>query len=168
MPRRDQQFHISQLLPRIKSALAKTKRESEIVPLIEPETVRTSKIALSQHCFWTGELAIGSVPGVIKTEAGWLDGREVTLAHFDPKQVTAEEVIKQAKAQSCADKVYQGSALSGYRPARQSDQKKQLQGTRFDKVRNLTAYQKTKINAFARTNPGQAAKYLSPRQLKTL
>lgn len=145
-------------------ALTKAKRSSKILPLIQPETVRPSLIALSQHCFWTGELAIGGIEGVVKTEAGWLNGREVTLVYFDPAIISQEKIVQMAKAESCADEIFQGQALKGYRPARESDQKRQLQGTRFDKIPNLTAYQKTKLNAFARRNPRKAKTFLTPRQ----
>ena len=168
LPRRDQLFKVNQLLPRMKQALANAGKKSSILALIEAEVATSSQVALSQACFWTGELAIGGINGVLKTEAGWLDGREVTLVNYNPKVVSEAEVIKQAKAQSCADKVYRGSSLKSYRAARNSDQKRQLQGTPFAKISGLTAYQKTKLNAFARTNSTRALDFLTPRQRKQL
>ena len=168
IPRRDQLFKVSQLLPRMKDALAKSKKTSQIIPLIEPELTSTSVLALSQYCFWTGELAIGGINGVMKTEAGWLNGKEVTLVHYDSKIVTESDVIKQAKAQSCANDVFRGNALKSYRPARESDQKRQLQGTKFAKIKGLTPFQKTKLNAFARTDPKKAFAYLTPKQRAAL
>jgi hypothetical protein len=166
LPRRDRQYQISQLLPRMNKALAQAGAQSDILPLIQPETVRPSLIALSQHCFWTGELAIGGIEGVVKTEAGWLKGKEVTLVYFDKEAISEDQIVQQAKAQSCANDVFRGADLKGYRPARESDQKRQLQGTRFDKIKSLTAFQKTKLNAYARTNPTKAKTYLTPRQRK--
>lgn len=168
LPRKAQQYRVSQLMPRMKDALAKSGKQSKILSLIQPETVKPSLLALSQHCFWTGELAIGGIQGVIETEAGWLKGKEVTLVSFDENAVSESEVIKQAKAQSCANDVYRGADLKGYRAARESDQKRQLQGTRFAKIKNLTAYQKTKLNAYARTDPSKAKNYLTPEQLASL
>lgn len=168
IPRKDSKITGAQLFPRMKSALVKTSQTSAILPLIEPEFATPSRVALSQHCFWTGELVIGGIDGIIKTEAGWLGGKEVTLVHFDPKIVSEKEVISKAKAQSCANNVYRGKELNGYRTARESDQKRQLQGTRFDKIKNLTSHQRTKVNAFARTQPLEALRYLTPSQKKAL
>ncbi len=164
LPRKDQQFQLSQIVSRMKAALAKDGRSSAILPLIEPETAVLSSVALSQACFWTGELVIGGVPGVVKTEAGWLKGREVTLVSYDATKVSQEAIVAHAKKNSCADQVYGGADLRQYRPARESDQKRQLQGTRFAKVDNLSAYQKTKLNAFARGNPEKAMEFLTPQQ----
>ena len=166
--RKDRQFTRNQILFRMKEALKKAGKTSEILALVEAETVKTSRIALSQHCFWTGELVIGGLSGVIKTEAGWLKGREVTLVDFDPEVISQKTLISSARAKSCADQAYADSELVGYRAARESDQKRQLQGTRFAKVKNLTNYQKTKLNAFARQNPEKALTYLTPEQQKQL
>lgn len=152
----------------MEAALSQAKKQSEVLPLAKPETVRPGLIALSQHCFWTGELAIGGISGVVKTEAGWLKGKEVTLVYFDKEAISESEIVKKAKAESCADQVFRGAQLKGYRPARDSDQKRQLQGTKFAKIENLTAYQKTKLNAFARSNPSEAKKYLTPKQRKQI
>lgn len=168
LPRKDQLFRVNQILPRMKQALTKAGKKSQIISLAEPETTPSAKIALSQYCFWTGELAIGGIEGVLATEAGWLKGKEVTLVYFNKNTVSEAEIIKQAKAQSCANDVFRGDSLKGYRPARESDQKRQLQGTKFAKIANLTAFQKTKLNAFARTNPRRAQSYLTPRQLEQL
>ena len=168
LPRRDQLFTVAQILPRMKATLAKAKKKSNIISLIEPELASPSMVALSQYCFWTGELAIGGIEGVIKTEAGWLNGKEVTLVSYDKSVVSESEVVKQAKAQSCANDVYRGEALKSYRAARQSDQKRQLQGTKFASIKDLTPFQKTKLNAFARTNLGKAMSYLTPSQKAAL
>lgn len=168
LPRRDKLFKVPQLLPRMTEALALSKKTSQILPLVQPETIRPGLIALSQHCFWTGELEIGGIEGVVKTEAGWLKGSEVTLVYFDKDKITEESLVKMAKEDSCADEVFRGAALKGYRPAKEADQKRQLQGTAFAKLTDLTAYQKTKLNAFARSEPEKAKRYLTPRQREKL
>ena len=152
----------------MEQALSQAKKTSTILPLAKPETVSTNVIALSQYCFWTGELAIGSIPGVVKTEAGWLKGREVTLVHFDPAKTNQKTVVSEAKKQSCANQVFSGADLKSYRAASQSDQKRQMQGTRFAKLTNLTAYQRTKINAFARTDLKKAKTFLTASQAKSI
>ena len=138
-------------------------------------TEGTERVALCQYCFWTGELKIGAIEGVVTTEAGFIGGREVTLVNYDPKVTSLEKILKQAKASGVATAVYldDPSKLSGsnkissYRAAPTHDQKKQIQGTVFSKLK-LTPEQATKVNAYARTNPKKALEYLTPEQRKKL
>ena len=139
------------------------------------EKKQTSKLAICQYCFWTGELKIGAIEGVTETEAGFMDGREVTLVKYDPTVITAEKILKQAKADDVASGIYlldpsklPGSKkFTGYRAAPKSDQKKQIQGTIFAGL-DLTPQQATKVNAFARSNPQKAIKYLTPEQISQI
>lgn len=166
--RQDRVFTLAQLLPRMENALVKAGLQSEILALIRPETVRPKMIALSQHCFWTGELNIGGIEGVVRTEAGWLHGAEVTLVYYDAATLAEDDLVAEAKKHSCANEVFRGAALKGYRPARESDQKRQLQGSAFAKLPGLSAYQRTKLNAFVRTDSKRAEQFLTPRQRKSL
>ena len=95
--------------------------------------------------------------------------------NYDPKVTSLEEILKQAKADGVATAVYlddpsklSGSKkISGYRTAPAHDQKKQIQGTPFAKLK-LTPEQATKVNAYARGNPKKALSYLTPEQKKQL
>ncbi len=137
--------------------------------------IKTQRVALCQYCFWTGELKIGAIDGVITTEAGFIGGREVTLVNYDPKVTTLEKILKQAKADGVATAIYldDTSQLAGskkitsYRRAPAHDQKKQIQGTAFAKL-NLSLEQATKVNAFARGDFKKALQYLTPEQRKKL
>ena len=139
------------------------------------DKMQTAKLAICQNCFWTGELKIGAIEGVTQTEAGFMDGREVTLVKYDPKAITVEKILKQAKADGVATGIYlpdpsklPGSKkFAGYRAAPKSDQKKQIQGTIFAGL-DLTPEQATKVNAFARSNPQKAMKYLTPDQVSKI
>lgn len=135
----------------------------------------TERVALCQYCFWTGEFKIGAIEGVTTTQAGFIEGREVTLVTYDPKATSLEKILKQAKADGVATAVYlddpsqlKGARkINGYRPAPARDQKKQIQGTAFATLK-LTPEQATKVNAFARSQPKKAAEYLTPEQRKKL
>ena len=59
----------------------------------EDDTDGQETVAFAQSCFWSGEVALGRVPGVITTEAGWIDGREVTLVRYRPDLVTLDSLI---------------------------------------------------------------------------
>jgi ABC-type phosphate transport system auxiliary subunit len=134
-------------------------------------------------CFWTGEMNLGGIEGVVKTQAGFLRGREITRVWYDDRLISYEDLVRKAAAFECADVVFINSAdererlktikelqLSvqlfdekKYRKAGTSDQKKQIQGTVFMDL-GLTPFQLTKINAFARKNSGKALTFLSPKQ----
>ncbi len=142
-----------------------------------PGKVPTKRVAFAQSCFWTGEMKLGQIEGVVRTEAGFFKGREVTLVEYAPEQLPLEDLARRAKHAGVADAVHldAGSprSLAGitagqpldesYRKAPASDQKKQIEGTPFARLQ-LNAGQATKVNAFARQNPGKALEWLTPVQ----
>ncbi|MEM7394291.1 MAG: VPGUxxT family thioredoxin-like (seleno)protein, type 2 [Verrucomicrobiota bacterium] len=136
----------------------------------------------SMFCFWTGEMHIGAVDGVIRTEAGFNNGKEVTRVWYDRSKVSLPDLAKTASTAKCANTVLTGDAAErktlselrfktevprAYRKAPVSDQKKQLSGTAFGRL-DLTPWQRTKVNAFARRDRQKALSYLSPRQIEQL
>ena len=76
------------------------------VAAYESDTDTQETVAFAQSCFWAGEVALGQLPGVVATEAGWIEGREVTLVHYRPDLVPLESLIDQAVAAEVSDKVY--------------------------------------------------------------
>ena len=50
---------------------------------VHTEYSQVSQALFFQHCFWTGEMRLGSIPGVLKTEAGFYDRRDVTKVWYD-------------------------------------------------------------------------------------
>lgn len=132
--------------------------------------------AFAMHCFWTGEYRLGGIEGVIATEAGWLDGREVTLVRYDSEQLSLNSLARQAAQVRCADKIYTPSGESlaglrggkldnGYRTASRSDQKRQIARLpSIAKLPGINAMQLTKINSAAPDNLSQALDWLSPKQ----
>lgn len=135
--------------------------------------------AFSMSCFWTGEYELGKIDGVVSTEAGWLDGHEVTLVQFDESQLPLSSLAKKAAEVRCANKVYTddgksvgrlpGGKLEGYQPASDSDQKKQISRLpALYSVPGLNEMQKAKINSHASSSTEQALQWLSPRQRESL
>ena len=99
------------------------------------------------------------------TEAGWLDGREVTRVTYDPEAISLDQLRQRAEAAGQADRVYDADRLAGYRTARASDQKRQLIRTpQLQDVPALNAVQLTKINALWPRDREAALGWLSPRQ----
>ena len=152
----------------------------------EPTTTQKSaaRVAFAQSCFWTGEMRLGQIEGVVRTEAGYFQAREVTLVDFDPSRISLEQLAAQARQAGVADGIYlpAGSHLVGatvagvivgapldrtYRTASASDQKKQLEGTPYARLK-LTPEQATKVNAFARVDPAKANEWLTAVQRDNL
>ncbi len=170
IPRKDRVWTTKELRPRMDAALKKAgKPQAAAQP-------KTERLAICQYCFWTGEMKIGAIEGVLRTEAGFFDGREVTLVEYDPAKVSPTEIFKKAKLEGVGTAAYleNPSKLKGakkltsaYRKAPAGDQKKQIQGTAFQKLK-LTPEQATKVNAYARSNPSKALQYLTPEQRSQL
>ena len=169
IPRKDGVNTVSELTVRMNQALdIFNKRNNKKVAASKEPAL--SEIAFAQHCFWTGERVLGGVEGVQKTEAGFIQGREVTRVWYDTATISTTDLISKAKSAGVADRVYTTHQSSQpydgrysedtYRKAPASDQKKQLEGTPFYN-KDLSDFQATKVNAFIRTNPQKAKEYLS-------
>jgi len=165
--RKDKIWNIASQSKRMIAALAQSKME---VPLYLQSIAQTSNIstyqtaAFAQHCFWTGEYKLGAINGVVSTEAGWIDGLEVTKVTFDPTLISFPNLKAKAEKARCASTSFSPKDFSRakYRAARPSDQKKQLSGVKLPP--NLNAVQLCKLNAFLRSKPQQALAWLSPNQ----
>ncbi len=175
IPRKDRVWTTSGVAWRMIEALEASGRP---VPLylravaLENDTADLETAAFAMHCFWVGEMELGRVPGVVATEAGWIEGREVTRVTYDPSAIELPALQQAAEKVECADKTYEAGkdgALAGYSVAKESDQKRQLmRWEALKKVPHLTPMQLTKLNAFATSDMNAALKWLSPRQRRAL
>ena len=186
IPRRDRVWDIGSLAARMVEAL---KAADRAVPLylsqlvVEHDTNNLQTALFGMYCFWTGEYELGSIDGVVATEAGFYRGREVTLVTYHQKQITLPDLIGEAADRECARTVYLNGARAEvqsrlkvkpfdpreYRPAPASDQKKQLQRwLAAHQDLNLTMLQLTKLNALLPDDSEAMRKWLSPRQLTQL
>lgn len=187
IPRKDQVWTPAQTAARMIEALEAVK--APVPDYLRSITLNESKsgfrtAAFSMYCFWDGEAKLGSINGVIETEAGWLDGHEVVRLSYDPKVIQWTKLVELARAEGCANEVYAPDADAlkqtpkgprahlfvekEYRTSRQSDQKRHLQ---FSKLKNfdLNPVQRTKINsAISQNDSAMIQQWLSPSQLKTL
>ncbi len=156
-----------------------TTLRAEPAPPAKPQ-----RVAFAQYCFWTGEMTFGQFDGVVRTEAGYFQGHEVTLVDFDPARISLEKLAGKAKQAGVGDRIYlpagapsAGREIAGvtvgatldqsYRTAPASDQKKQLEGTPYARLK-LTPEQATKVNAFARSDAAKAGEFLAPAQRAAL
>lgn len=182
IPRKDRDWTVKELATRMIAALEKADRPvpQELRGCAGGNAPRVSRVALAQACFWEGERKLGAIAGVVRTEAGFMDDREVTLVEYDPEKIALSTLVAQARQAGVADEAYvQDSAqqatvrgagvskvgvLNGrYQSAPASDQKRQIQGTVFSSLK-LSPEQATKVNAYVRSDPQQALKFLSAEQ----
>ena len=185
IPRKDRVWSTSALAQRMAAVL---KLKGKKVPAylkslgIDYRAKQVKHAAFAMYCYWTGEMELGAIDGVLSTEAGHYENREVTRVWYDSRVLSLEELVRRAAQVKCADKLYlKRQELSGfdkvkstrlntgvfdiknYKRAGDSNQKKQIQNSRYHDL-GLTPYQLTKINAFARRDKSKALSYLSPRQ----
>ncbi len=152
---------------------------------LELDTTKHKQAAFAMFCYWVGEYELGQIDGVIATEAGWLEGREVTLVRYHQDHLTLPTLARKAAEVKCARKVFAptaseqreiatstrltvGTLDDRYRIAKPSDQKKQIQHWNLSGISDLTPMQLTKINALAPDDPKRALEWLSPRQRRRL
>lgn len=114
----------------------------------------------SMYCFWTGEGTFGAIPGVIETEPGYQDGKEVVKVQFDPRVTNRAELEKLTQPKSmtaCAKN-------EGFRSDREP--KYYLAQTDYRFV-PMTSLQACRANSLVgkRQSPDEL---LSPRQLNLL
>jgi hypothetical protein len=136
---------------------------------------------LAMDCFWTGEMELGKIEGVVTTEAGFMAGREVTLVRYDPSAIALSALIAEAEKVRCARAVWVPESdvqnvrasrlnvgvIAGYQSAPVSDQKKQLEGTPLEAL-HLQGAQATKVNAWLRSDARRALTFLTPSQQSRL
>lgn len=70
----------------------------------EAQGVETA--TLSMYCFWTGEGQLGQLDGVVATEPGFMNGREVVQVKFNPNVLSFEQLVKTGNQANCADQVF--------------------------------------------------------------
>ncbi len=146
----------------------------------EESRARTTQRATFQtHCFWEGEVCLGTLPGVVSTEAAWLDGSEVVEVGFDPRATDYAALLRGARARGCASAVFahdgtqlrEAEAVYGDRarvseaPPRRApaaDQKRHLRASPL-RALDLTPLQQTRVNAALATG-GDPLQWLSPSQ----
>jgi hypothetical protein len=183
IPRQDRVWTADGIAARMIETLEKAGRPvPEYLRLLKSEkTEGLLTAAFAMACFWTGERELGAVDGVVATEAGFIDGREVTLLSYDPTVIALPDLIRAAEKVQCAQSVFVPAGekqslaplrlkvqeLAGYKKAPASDQKRQIQGTPLAALA-LRGIQATKVNAWIRTDQSRALGLLSPRQLAQL
>ena len=111
----------------------------------------------SMYCFWSGEGTFGAIDGVIETEPGFQDGKEVVKVIYDARKIqktALDELASPKGIQTC-------SKNTGFRSDKEP--KYYLSGTNWKYV-PMTTLQACRANSLA--GQGQSPEpVLSPRQI---
>jgi hypothetical protein len=163
--RRDQIWDTQGIAERMIATLNKLKRPvPNYLKLLASEHSRKLEEAVfSMSCFWSGEVALGIVDGVVTTQAGFFNGQEGVTTRYDPSIVSLRDLIAIAEKRSCRHL----AGVADFRAAPAADQKKQLEGTVLTKL-SLTPAQATKVNAWKTVDLHKALSFLTPSQLARL
>lgn len=170
----------------VQSMIIALKRSGAAVPnylqLLEQELFAqqqgTETATLSMYCFWTGEKNLGALEGVVETQPGFMNGREVVQVAYDPSLISYEHLVGEAQKAQCASQVFvddkeqqeKASALVGKSKVqslgkfRLDGEPKYYMSKTIYKYLPMTAIQATKANSLI----GQGKKpdeVLSPRQM---
>ena len=179
IPRKERVWESGPLAERMIAVLEKAGRPvpAHLKLAAAENSPRLRQAVFAMGCFWTGEMELGKIEGVVTTEAGFMEGREVALVRYDPGIIALPKLIAAAENVRCANAVHVPAAelqearatrlrigtISGYRTAPAADQKKQIPGTAVEKL-GLTGAQATKVNAWIRTDPAKALGWLTASQ----
>lgn len=129
--------------------------------LLEEELLARESVletaTFSMYCFWTGEGALGAIPGVIETAPGFQDGQEVVRVTYNPAAVQKIELEKRARPQGF-------SACSGNEGFRGDREPKYYLAQTHWKYVPMTSLQACRANSLV--GQGQSpAPVLSPGQV---
>ncbi|HNO77124.1 MAG TPA: VPGUxxT family thioredoxin-like (seleno)protein, type 2 [Phycisphaerae bacterium] len=109
MTRHADDYSTGGLLRSMAAALRATKQNvPPYLALVEteynPGKLETATFAM--HCYWEGEQKLGKLDGVVATRIGMLDGLEVVEVDFDSTVLEYAALVRQAKKQDCAHRVF--------------------------------------------------------------
>ena len=114
----------------------------------------------SMYCFWSGEGAFGDIPGVVETEPGFQDDKEVVKVQFNPAVVSKVDLEKKINPKG----IVACSKNDGFRSDREP--KYYLAQTDY-KFLPMTTLQACRANSLAGKSQSPD-ELLSPRQLALL
>lgn len=114
----------------------------------------------SMYCFWTGEGTFGALPGVIETQPGYQDGREVVKVWFDPSVTSKAELERQTQPKNFTA----CTKNEGFRV--DNEPKYYMAQTEYKRIQ-MTSLQACRVNSLIGKNQSPDH-LLSPRQLAQL
>jgi hypothetical protein len=165
VPRMPQFNSPAQLLTGMRQALEKGNQKApKYLGLLEEEYLARETgletATFTMSCFWTGEGTFGGINGVIETEPGFQDGREVVKIQFNPAVISKPDLEKLTNPQG----MKACSHNTGFRVDREP--KYYLAHSEYCFI-PMTSVQACRINSLVGKNQLPEG-LLSPRQLGLL
>jgi hypothetical protein len=68
--------------------------------------MKPEKAVLSMYCFWSGEIELGKIDGVVATTAGFMHGSEVVEVQFNNAVISYSELLRKARRNGYARKTF--------------------------------------------------------------
>lgn len=186
VPRVAREYSALQLVIAMNSALGKDNREiPAYLNLLEEElSMKASGIKetyISMYCYWSGEKNIAKTKGVIYTEAGFMDGKEVVKVLYAPDYVSYETLLNNARMSQCASASYSDDEQELKTSRKVIGKGKQFQAKAYKKAHDdkyylsrsnlkslpLTDFQRMRFNSMLGEGLDPSG-LLSPRQLAML
>ena len=149
------------LLDKMMTAMTKSGLEiPTYIQLIRDELSahRIEEAIYSMYCFWSGEAHFGKKRGIVATEPGFADGKEVVKVHYNSDVISGKNLDTYASEGNCR-RVKQ---VKKYR--RDQEPKYYMSRTPLKHV-PMTELQKCRINSTI-GEQADVLEYLSPRQVK--
>jgi len=158
-------YSATSVLAEIKKTLKTQDRNiPKYVELLEQELLGaqngTEEAVLSMYCFWSGEAHLGQQDGVLSTEPGFANGKEVVKVKFDPTLLSKAELASHGAKAKCHIEMEHGKFGAD------KDPQYYLKKSRY-KYLPLSEGQRTKINS-ALSQQMDPDEYLSPQQKEWL
>ena len=127
-------FHPKQIVNGIADALKKTQHKIPpyfklLQQQVNAQYGSTEKAVFPMYCFWSGELKLGQIKGVVNTKPGFMNGREVVEVQFDKEQTSFRNLLKTAKKHQAIE----GAFVKGEQQKRVA--KSEFGQNKFDKVK---------------------------------
>ncbi len=108
--------------------------EEELRPQVD-------RAVFSMYCFWSGEMCLGDVDGVVGTRTGYASGKEVVEVTYDPARLSRDDLVRVVTQRQCGKL----EAAPSFRFS-ETDDKYQLRHTPWAFV-PMTALQASRANA---------------------
>ena len=109
LERKDRVWGLGQHAERMALALEKAgKQTPKYLDIVRAESTskELKRAIFSMACYWKGEAFFGGLEAVQRTAAGWLEGQEVVEVFYDPKVMELSDLVRAARAKSCANRVW--------------------------------------------------------------
>jgi hypothetical protein len=147
--------------------------------LARETTAARKTTVFSMYCFWSGEVGLAGLDGVVSTRPGFAAGREAVEVTWDARQTTLSRLLKDAKRSGAAsgvvargdgergvaEQVFDEVAVDDDFRYSAKDDKYQIRRTKWARV-PMTAGQASRVNRAAATSGESPRDVLSPRQLR--